>query len=74
MISNCLEKKSREGKGKENPVSHTNALLMSPKKTDDDSYKVKVPLTVQMDSENVKELENGLKVVKGEVKGEEALF
>ena len=74
MISNCLEKKSREGKSKENPVSHTNALLMSPKKTDDDSYKVKVPLTVQMDSENVKELENGLKVVKGEVKGEEALF
>ena len=45
---------------------------MSPKKTDDDSYKVKVPLTVQMDSENVKELENELKVVKGEVNGEEA--
>ena len=78
LISNCLEKKSREGKSKDGPgglgtfVTHTNALLLSPKKTDDDCYKVKVPLTVQMNSADVKQLENGLKVVRGEVNGNEA--
>ena len=41
-------------------------------KVEEDSYKVRVPLSVEMDSKRVKELENGLKIVKGAVNGNEA--
>ena len=79
LISNCTEKKSKEGKSKpakpndeENLFTHTTALLLSPKKTEINSYKVRVPLMPEVKSEEVQELDNGLKIVKGYVNGVEA--
>ena len=78
LISNCTDKKSKEGKNRpaktneENPFSHTTALLLSPKKTEVNSYKVRVPLIPEVKSEDVQELDNGLKFVKGYINGVEA--
>lgn len=79
FISNCPVKKAKEGKANisgsrqgndGNPVTHTSALLMSPKKIGVDTCKVRLPLTVEIDKDDVKELDNGLKLVKSLCKWE----
>ena len=79
IISNCMDKKSKEGKNKpgksrveDSPISYTTAILLSPTKTDIESYKVRVPLMPVVKTEDVQELDNGLKVVKGYVNGVKA--
>ena len=81
LISNCPAKKAKDGKSNiagtrpvydGNSATHTTALLLSPKKTGKNTCKVSLPLSVEIKDDEVKELENGLKLVKGYVNGKEA--
>ena len=81
LISNCPAKKAKDGKSNiagtrpvydGNSATHTNALLLSPKKIVTNTCKVRLPLSVEIKDGEVKELENGLKLVKGYVNGKEA--
>lgn len=53
-------------------ISHTKAQLVSPEKTDVNTSKIRVPVSVEVETEKVKELDNGLTLVKGYVNGKEA--
>ena len=81
FISNCPVKKTKEGKmylagnrqGNDgNPTTHTSALLLSPKKIGTNTQKVSLPLTVEQNYDEIRKLDNGLKLVKGYVNGKEA--
>ena len=85
LISSCAEK-SNNSKNisilgysniEESPLSQASALLLSHEQTKVGKYKLKsknvrVPLQANLKARDIKELDNGLKLVKGYVNGTEA--
>ena len=55
-----------------NSTTHTSALLLSPKKIGTNTHKVSLSLTVELNYDEIRKLDNGLKLVKGYANGKEA--
>lgn len=76
LLPDCPERKGRNessggGNRRNNNQSNANQLLTSPKKNRFTGEVVKIPVVVESKDAVEKELENGLKLVKGKVNGQE---